>query len=210
MKRRISAVIFDFDGTIADTMPFLTDLAIELIGKNYHIPEDEAKKRYLETTGIDFAGQLEIMFPGHPNNHDVAQEFESRKLENIFAHPIFPEVLPALNHLRKMHIKTFICSSTKQEIISQYSRLNEIDDLLDGLFGFQPDFRKSNQIDFVLNQYQFDPDEVLFVGDSLRDADFATDKKIGFIGLSRIFTRSEFKKKGATSISCLDDLTKLF
>ncbi|GAI94524.1 unnamed protein product, partial [marine sediment metagenome] len=55
IKGKIKAVIFDFDGTIANTMPFLTELAIKVITENYNISKDKAKSRYIETIGMDFA-----------------------------------------------------------------------------------------------------------------------------------------------------------
>ncbi|MBW2039838.1 MAG: HAD hydrolase-like protein, partial [Deltaproteobacteria bacterium] len=101
-------------------------------------------------------------------------------------------------------------SSTKQEIITKYAQLNKIDDLVDGLFGKKSDFGKSEQIDFVLQHYRLKPDEVLFVGDSLKDSDFAKDKKINIIGVSRIFKKIEFQRKGILSVSDLTELIKLF
>jgi phosphoglycolate phosphatase len=203
-------VIFDFDGTIANTMPFLTELGVKLMTENYNISKSEAEKRYLETTGLDFASQLELIFPDYPNNQEVANTFESKKLEGIFANPIFPEVIPTLKYFSNKKIKTFICSSTKQEIITKYAQLNRIDKQVDGLFGKKSDFGKSEQIDFVIQHHKLQPNEVLFVGDSLKDYDFAKDKKIKFIGISRIFEEKEFQKKGTLSVSCLTNLVKLF
>ena len=210
MKKRYNAVIFDFDGTLADTMTFLTELAVGLISKNYNLQEDEAKSKYLATTGIDFAGQLDIIFPSHPKNTEVADTFEKRKREEVYDYPVFPEVIPTLDFLRDKGIKTFICSSTKQEIISRYCKLNDIDGLLDDNFGFKPDFRKGDQIDFVLKSYDLNPANVLFVGDSLKDADFAGEKNVGFMGLTRIFSDAQFKEKGAQSVGSLTELTGLF
>jgi len=210
MINKAKAIIFDFDGTVANTMPFLTGLAVELITANYTVSKEDAKRGYLETTGVDFAGQLELNFPNHPNNQEVAAIFEQRKLEGIFDHPVFPEVIPALKYFRDRKIKTFVCSSTKQEIITKYCRANKIDALMDNLFGYKPDFKKGEQIDFILEHYELQPDNVFFVADSLRDYDFAKDKKIQFVGISRIFGKKEFQEKGASSVSCLSDLTKLF
>ncbi len=210
ISHKLKAVIFDFDGTIADTMPFLTELAVVLITEKYNVTKDEAERRYLETTGIDFAFQLELLFPNHPNNREVAATFELRKVEGIFAHPVFSDVIPTLKYFRNKKNKIFICSSTKQEIITRYFRLNTICDLADGIFGYKPNFRKNEQIEFVLRHYKMQPDEVLFVGDSLRDYDFAKDAKIKFIGISGIFGKPDFQKKGALSVSCLKNLVKLF
>jgi CDP-L-myo-inositol myo-inositolphosphotransferase len=210
MINSIKAIIFDFDGTVADTMPFLTGLAVRFITENYTISRQEAKRRYLETTGVDFASQLESIFPNRPNNQKVAASFEKRKLEGIFDHPIFPDVIPALKYFRNKKIKIVICSSTKQKIIRKYSQLNQIDVLMDNLLGYEQNFRKGDQIDFVLQHYQLQPDRVLFVADSLTDYDFARDRKIEFIGISKIFGKKEFQKKGAMCVGSLADLTRLF
>ncbi len=206
---RYNAVIFDFDGTVADTMTFLTELAVGLISKNYNLPETEAKSKYLATTGIDFAGQLDIIFPSNDSNSGIAEAFEKRKLVEVFNHPVFPEVIPVLGFLKEKGILTFICSSTKQEIISRYCRLNHIDKLLEANFGFKPDFKKGDQIDFVLKSYRLNPGNVLFVGDSLRDADFAGEKNIGFMGITRIFSKEQFREKNAESVGSLGELTRL-
>ena len=100
LRNKVKAVIFDFDGTIANTMPFLKELAIKLMTETYDISKNEAEKRYLETTGITFANQIELIFPNHPNNHEVVNTFESRKLEGVFAHPIFSEVMHTLKYFK--------------------------------------------------------------------------------------------------------------
>ncbi len=210
MINGIKVVIFDFDGTIADTMPFLTELAVKLITENYNVSREEAERKYLETTGMDFAGQLETIFPNHSNNQEVAAIFEKKKLESIFGHSLFPDTILTLKYLKGKQIKSLICSSTKREIITKYSQLNKIDALFDNLFGYEPNFKKGDQIDFTLQHYQLPPDKVLFVGDSLKDYDFAKDKKINFIGISKTFRKEDFQNKGALSVRSLTDLVKLF
>lgn len=55
-----------------------------------------------------------------------------------------------------------------------------------------------------------EPEDILFVGDSLKDCDFAMNKKIGFMGISGIFRKIEFQRKGALSVCNLSELVKLF
>jgi len=210
VSSKIKAVIFDFDGVIANSMSFLTELAVELITKHYNISKEEARRRYLETTGLDFSTQIELIFPDHPSNKKVTTIFESRKREGIFAQPIFSDVIPTLSYFRNKKIRTIICSSTKQEIITRYSQLDKIDNLTDEIFGYKPNFGKDRQIDFVLRHLKNHPNEVLFVGDSLRDYDFVKDKKINFVGISRIFDKAEFQKRGILSVGSLTELIKLF
>jgi phosphoglycolate phosphatase len=209
MKNKVKAIIFDFDGTIANTMPFLTKLAVELMKERYGISSEEAKKKYLETAGLDFATQIEIIFPGHPSNSQVATIFEAKKLDGIFRHPIFPDVIETLIYLRRKKIRTFICSSTKEEIVMKYCKLNKIDTLVDDIFGYREGFGKYEQLDFIFRHLNLDPTSTLFIGDSLKDCDFARRKGINFIGISGIFKREDFQRKKVPTIDTLSDIIEM-
>ncbi len=210
MDAKLKAVIFDFDGTIADTMPFLSDLATHLITANYEIPQEEAYRRYRETTGMDFGAQMERIFPGHPKNREVVAAFEARKLDRILEHPVFGEVIPTLELFRDRNVARFICSSTKDTIVAEYVMKTNIDALVDGCLGFRPGFSKGQQIEFLLQQHRLNPDEVLFVSDSLIDYEFVQDKGVRFIGIRRIFEEQEFQQRGLFSVQDLTALTRLW
>ncbi len=207
--KNIKSVIFDFDGTIADTMPFLTELAVNLITEKYNLSKEEAKSRYLETTGVDFATQIEIIFQNHPKNREVVNAFEAKKLEGVFELHLFPDVVPTFAHLKKKNIKIYICSSTKHEIVLRYCKLKGIYSLVDGIFGYKAGFGKYDQISFILKNLNLEPTKVLFIGDSLRDCDFATSNRINFLGIPRIFKVEDFKKRGASTINNLNDLAEV-
>ncbi len=207
---RLKAVIFDLDGTIANTMPFLTDLAVALITENYEISKEVALAKYRQTTGMDFAGQMEVIFTNHPKNEEVIAAFEASKLEGVLRHPLFPEVIPTLRFFKNRNIKRFICSSTKPEIVSEYVAKYKIDEWVDGCLGYVPGFAKEKQIQSILEQHELEPEEAIFVGDSLRDGDSAKDKGVRFIGLRRMFDERAFKKRGLASVQDLTALTRLW
>ncbi|MEE9277740.1 MAG: NTP transferase domain-containing protein, partial [Dehalococcoidia bacterium] len=75
----VDAVIYDFDGIVVNSMPFLTQTATELITAHYAVSQSLARERYLASSGVDFATQIEEMFPGHPLNPVVVTAFEKRK-----------------------------------------------------------------------------------------------------------------------------------
>jgi CDP-L-myo-inositol myo-inositolphosphotransferase len=202
-----TTVIFDFDGTIANTMPFLSDLAVGLLTDSYEISDAEARRRYRETTGMDFGSQVEEIFPGHANNVAVAAEMESRKCERILEHPLFEEVVPVLRFFEEQGIKRFICSSTQETLVREHTKSAGIDSLLTGCFGYRPGFAKGQQIEHILRQYDLCPDEVIFVGDSLKDNDFVKDLGVRFVAIRRLFEEREFRDRGMFSVRDLTALT---
>jgi phosphoglycolate phosphatase-like HAD superfamily hydrolase len=210
MGTTLKAVIFDFDGTITDTMPFLSGLAVNLMTENYAISNEEAGRRYLETTGADFGSQIEEIFPQHPRNRDVVATMEASKTRGILGHPLFDEVVPTLMFFKDRNIKRFICSSTQEAIVRQYVSKAGIDDLLDGCFGYRPEFTKGQQIEFILHHYRLDPNEVIFVGDSLMDCEFVRDKNVRFIAICRLFEEQDFRERGLFSVQDLTALTHLW
>ena len=204
----LQAVIFDFDGTIADTMPALTDLAVQLLSDNYDISTGEAHTRYRETTGMDFASQMEMIFPGDPRNREVVETFEARKPQLVLDKPLFPEVVATLKLFTARGIRQFICSSTRAEIVTEYVARQEIDGLFDRCFGYEPSFEKGRQVASILRDWRLDPDRVLFVSDSLRDYEFVKDKGVRFVGIRRMFDEREFRQRGLFSVEDLATLAQ--
>ncbi len=202
-----SAVIFDFDGTLANTMPFLSDLAVGLITESYEISDAEARRRYLETTGMDFRSQLEEIFPGNANNVATAAAMESGKGERILEHPLFDEVVPVLRFFEERGVKRFVCSSTQETLVRQHTKLAGIEDLLTGCFGYGPGFAKGQQIEYILRHYNLRPEEVIFVGDSLMDYDFVKDSGVQFVAIRRLFEEHAFRSRGLFSVRDLTELT---
>ncbi|MBW2414441.1 MAG: NTP transferase domain-containing protein [Deltaproteobacteria bacterium] len=204
------AVIFDLDGTVADTMPFLTEIAVELISEHYRVTKVVARQRYLETTGMDFAAQLERIFPDHPNNPQVARTFESRKRKGFLDHPVFPDALAALHYFKSRDVRRFVCSSTRQEVLTDYVSASKIGHLLDGYLGQTASRDKGQQVERILEEHHLDPGEVLFVGDSLMDWDLIKDKGVRFLGVRRIFDEQDFRQQGLLSVHDLTDLVRLW
>src|SRR4051812_11625031 len=83
-----SLCVFDFDGTIVDSMEAFADLAGTLISENYHLPFPHSRKLYLQTSGVPFFQQLEILFPNDLKNAKIASAFEQQKTTGYFDLPL--------------------------------------------------------------------------------------------------------------------------
>lgn len=80
-------ILFDFDGTLVDTMPAHSKLAAEVINKYFGINKKLAYKKYIETSGLPFEKQLEIIFPSkkHKQKREkCAKEYVNRKVVDVY------------------------------------------------------------------------------------------------------------------------------
>jgi 1L-myo-inositol 1-phosphate cytidylyltransferase / CDP-L-myo-inositol myo-inositolphosphotransferase len=202
------AVIFDFDGTIADTMPFLTRLAVELLTEHYPVEVAEARKRYLETVGVDFRSQLEELFPGHPNNDAVAAAFEAAKRAGILDCPVFPDVVEVLELLDHRGVRRFVCTSTTQELVVSHLQSRALESRFDDCLGYEPGLGKREQVELILARHELEPAEVVFVGDAPRDHELLSGTGVRFVGVHRLFDAREFRRRGIASVDDLAALTR--
>lgn len=196
MNIQCSAVIFDFDGTLADSMPFLESIGVEIMMKYYRVSREEAIQRYRMTTGLPYEHQIEMNFPENPINEKAVEEFERLKIERIYEQSLFPDAVDVLQKLKSIGFRLFVSSSTFQPTITEYFRRKGLLNLLDGIMGYRPSFEKgADHFRHVQNHYGVDLDEVVFVGDSLKDYERSRGF-CQFIAISRMFNIDEFRKLG--------------
>ena len=203
----VHAIVFDLDGTIADTMPFLTDLATEVLTQA-GMAQHEARRRYHETAGRDFASQLEELFPDRAENERDAAEFEAAKREGFLQRPVFDDARPALAFLRDRSVRRFLCSSTVPELVTEYLKHADLDAWFDDWTGFEPGFDKGEQVVSLLRRHGLDADDLLYVGDTPRDHELVASKGVHFVGLERSFPRPEFRRRGLRSVADLRQLVR--
>jgi beta-phosphoglucomutase-like phosphatase (HAD superfamily) len=48
------AVVFDFDGTLADSMPFLQKIGVDIMMTHFGVSKENATERYVSTTGLPY------------------------------------------------------------------------------------------------------------------------------------------------------------
>jgi phosphoglycolate phosphatase len=213
MVEKISckAVIFDFDGTLADSMPFLEQIGVEMMMKYFEISIEDATHRYRTTTGLPYEQQVKMNFPDHPKCEEAIEEFEQLKIDRIFDQHLFDDTEQTVRELNERGFDVFVSSSTFQPTIEEYFRRIGLLDLFKGILGYRPGFEKgADHFNYIKSEFNVEFDDMLFVGDSLKDYD-RSQGFCKFIGITGMFNEDDFRKIGHNGhlISKLSQISNL-
>lgn len=205
---RARAVIFDFDGTLVDTMGGFADIAADLIHRRYGLDRGLARSEYLRTSGLPFRQQLDLIFPGDDRNDEASDEFETTKQAGFFAERFDPDVKAAIRGLRDRGLRVVVSSNNFQELVDQFiARENDIQ--FDLVLGARPNFFKgADHFRHVREVLGLSEDELVFVGDSLKDGEKALANRVRFVARTGTFTAEDFARH-FPGVTTVDRLTSL-
>lgn len=184
------AIILDFDGTLADTMPQLACLGVDLLTRHYGLSPGEAYKYFLETVGAPFYQQLETLFHEDSRNHAVGEEFNARKREIFDDAEPFEDAAEAVQLIRAREWPAYVCSSTEVDHVARFMRRYELD--VTAVSGTQGTDSKTEQIKFYVSAAELEPEQVVFIGDAPADAGYAHRAGVRFLAVEHTFERYIF------------------
>ncbi len=203
------AFLFDFDGTLVNTMHGFADIAGRVINDfNPGISFDQAREKYLQTSGIPFFHQLEIICPGDPNNPLKSKIFEQEKKCGFFKESFSKDVRYSINQLRSLGRITGVSSNNFQELVDEFVQKEDVN--FDMVLGFKEGFEKGkDHFDSFENKFGLNRDKMVFIGDSLKDALRALENDVSFVGLCGTFSKENFKTLNK-SIPTINNIKELF
>ena len=195
-KLRCEAVIFDFDGTLADSMPFLESIGVLVMMGFHGVSKEEAASRYKMTTGLPYEHQIKLNFPEHEQNNAAIEEFERMKIERIYDQELFPDTQEVLSEVRLRGFSVFVSSSTFEPTITEYFNRLGLLDFFDGILGYRPGFEKgADHFRYVAQEYGIPLEDIVFVGDSIKDYE-RSKGFCHFVALEGMFTQADFREAG--------------
>ena len=193
----IKAVVFDFDGTLIDST--------ESIWKEYKNVANKmglkgiSYKEFKAQLGKPWDKVLKTLWP----NVDVS-EFskiyrQDKEDTKLIAH--VPETLDTLSKTYRLALLTSRGGKTLSKIIKSCGITEDRFEVIihkDTLTSHKPD---PKALKHLLNIMKLKPDEVVYVGDSIVDAEFAKASNVLFVGvLTGGATKKEFESLGVKHI----------
>jgi phosphoglycolate phosphatase len=159
-------LLFDFDGTIADSFESFLEIISKLSIKHnlQQVPRSELEKlRGEEPRAI--IKRLKIPFYKIPF---LARDMKKMQYEHIAQIKSFKALPEVLHTLKSMGYKLGIITSNGKENIELFTKNNDIA-IFDYIYTDTSMFGKDRMIRKFLTQHAVPKDQVLYVGDEIRD-----------------------------------------
>lgn len=178
----IKVIIFDFDGTIADTYQAVVDITNDLSSEFGYKPLDEETLILLKNlSSKDIVKQSEISFFKLPFLVKRIQTELGKKIEDLEPIPGMSEVLQELKE--QNYILGIITSNAKENVMAFLQKQNLVH-LFDFIYSRTSLFGKHRIINKAIKRYKFPKNQVIYVGDETRDIRSAKKSNVGMIAVT--------------------------
>lgn len=196
-------VLFDFDGTLADTMATIVEVASEVLVNWGMAPEELGDvsrlvgppfpQAFCEVYGLSWEDAL-----------DVTERYRLvYTKKGVEAWPVFPGVAQLLESLHARGRRLGVVSSKRVDLVKRGVMDNALGDLFDVCLGRTGDEgSKASRILEAVRQLGVDIDDVVYVGDRYYDVEAAHMAGVPCIGVlwGETAPRDELEMAGAESI----------
>lgn len=172
-------VIFDFDGTLADSLSVAIAIARELepsvnlddaeIAELRNMPARQIVKR----SGIPYWRIAKLLIKG--------KRILARRLDEVKIFPGIPEVLRSLN---EQGYEIAVVSSNTEVTIRKVLEREGIDQYVTRVYGNVGLFNKARAFKIALRDQNLTPDQAIYVGDEVRDIEAARRGHIPIISVT--------------------------
>jgi len=204
------AILFDFDETLVEAMGVKWKQHQHAAKKFYnHDLTEETIRNYW---GMPFEPMIRLFYTNKDSVENMKNNYHS--LDDRYPKYPFTDTIPVLTYLQNHGFWTgVITSMTKESVVKDmkkdglpYGKFNLIQGSTDSLF-HKPDPRVFDAVIQILKEIDISLDEILYIGDDIRDMQAAQGAGIHFIAIPNGLTsKEEFIKKGARCISSLSEL----
>lgn len=172
----LKVLIFDFDGTIADSRITLVKIANELADEFGYDPVTESDiVRLSNLSSKDVIIQSPIPAYKIPF---LLRRVKRQLNEHIAYLQPFEGMKEALSNLKKKGCYLGIITSNLGANVSLFLRKNSLDNYFDFVYSANTLFGKNKVINKAIDKHRLLKDEVIYIGDETRDIEAAKKKAI--------------------------------
>ena len=182
---RIKAIIFDLDDTLYDCSGTLVlksrKLAAKIISKAIKCSETEALK--LQLVLEDRLGPKADIFHEIANQYNLPEDFCEEISNTINALEVegatlFPDTMASIDELKRIGYKLFLVTFGNREIQEKKIKVLDLESAFDEIIITENPLGKEKCFKEILAKYGLEPEQVLCVGDKIKD-EIEVGKRLG-------------------------------
>ncbi len=165
-KVSTKTLIFDFDGTLADTLAFTINSALEINRKLKLLNSEKVDiEKFRSMDSIDFFKELKIpkvklVYFILKYQRKLAKEMNSTKT--------FDDLPKVLKILKDKGVKMGIVTSNSSKNVRKFLRNNDLD-YFDFIYTSINYFQKNKMLEKAVRKYKLNKGTIIYVGDEVRD-----------------------------------------
>lgn len=160
----MKTVIFDFDGTIADSLPLVIDGVTKVLG-DLELT-DEIIEKYRNMTVLEVVKEIDIPKRKIPKYAVFGRAYMR---ENVDKLKIFSGMSNVLKQLNRDDIQMIIVSSNNADSISIFLDRYDLKQYFHSIHGGIGVFGKTSVLKKIIKRYKIDKKDAIYVGDEVRD-----------------------------------------
>lgn len=160
----MKSVIFDFDGTIADTLPIAIECAESVLGDLGLT--DEKINKYKNMTVRQLINELDVPYHRIPKYVVIARSFIKQNIPKI---TVFQGLTEVIKQLHDSGYRLYIVSSNSVENINTILSNNELNQYFESIVGGVGVFGKTIALKSTIKKYKIDKKTCIYIGDEVRD-----------------------------------------
>ncbi len=183
----MSAVIFDFDGTIADSFHVALDIFYEITGHDDKLTTEDIS-RLRGSTLLHVAGELNIKPWQIPKLLLQGRRLMTSKMPEISP---YQDLIDVLKHLHNEGHQLYIMSTNSKRNIEPFLAINNIKDLFIRIYGNVGIFSKAGVLRRIIKSQNLNIKDSWYVGDEIRDIQGAKKAGIRIISVSWGYNSAE-------------------
>lgn len=160
----MKTLIFDFDGTLADSFSLVMELAYEILEME-PLPAREVERlrrlplfKAVRELRVPLYRVPKLLLNGRQKMHE--------RIHEVHPFPGIPEVLSVL-HQQGNHL--LVISSNSEQNVRSFLRANHLEGYFDGVYGGVGIFDKAGALRKVMRRNKLDPANCFYIGDEVRD-----------------------------------------
>jgi phosphoglycolate phosphatase len=184
-----NVILFDFDGTLADTFDALVKITNNLAVEYGYPPVNQSEiyqLKNLSSWQIIKRSRLSIF-----QLPFLVQRIRYELRDQLETIDLFPGIKQALCRLKSQGYSLYILTSNSQDNVNLFIHNHQIADLFSGVYSSSNLFGKHRKINGILKQENIPPHRAIYVGDETRDIVAAKKAKIKVIAVTWGFNDSE-------------------